>query len=47
MKETFELSDGRAVTVKSAWDCDKSVSLIDVYDADDVVRADHVYDLFC
>ena len=28
MKETFELSDGRAVTVKSAWDCDKSVSLI-------------------
>ena len=35
MKETFELSDGRAVTVKSAWDCDKSVSLIDVYDADE------------
>lgn len=31
MKETFELSDGRAVTVKSAWDCDKNVSLIDVY----------------
>ena len=35
MKETFELSDGRAVIVKSAWDCDKSVSLIDVYDADE------------
>jgi hypothetical protein len=35
MKETFELSNGRAVTVKSAWDCDKSVSLIDVYDADE------------
>lgn len=35
MKETFELSDGRAVTVKGAWDCDRSVSLIDVYDADE------------
>ena len=35
MKETFELSDGRKVTVKNAWDCDKQCSLIDVYDADE------------
>jgi hypothetical protein len=40
MEKNFILSNGEEVTVKGAYDCDKSTSLIDVYDSDNILIAE-------
>lgn len=45
MEKDIMLSNGDEVTIKSAWDCDKNCSLIDVYDWNGVLMAEFVGDM--